>query len=56
MLPYAAAVGFMAAALLAAWGVFVKLNVGAEMLEPEALAAAKDEDRKVDGGARKKKD
>lgn len=47
-LPYAAAVGLMAAALLAAWGVFLKLNLGAEMLEPEALAAAKDEDSKVE--------
>lgn len=53
-LPYAAAVGVMAALLLAAWGVFVKLNVGAEMLEPEALAAAKEEDRNVDGGKAKK--
>lgn len=47
-LPYAATIGVMAAALLAAWGVFVKLNLGAEMLEPEALAAAKDEDSKVE--------
>lgn len=47
-LPYAAAIGLMAAALLAAWGVFVKLNLSAETLEPEALAAAKGEDRKVD--------
>ena len=47
-LPYAASIGLMAAALLAAWGVFVKLNLGAEMLEPEALAAAKEEDSKVD--------
>lgn len=55
-LPYAASVGFMAAVLLAAWGVFVKLNVSAEMLEPEALAAAKEEDHKIDGGAKRKKD
>ena len=47
-LPYAAAVGLMAAALLAAWGIFIKLNIAAELLEPEALAAAKDEDRKVE--------
>ena len=50
-LPYAAAVGFMAALLLAAWGVFIKLNVAAEMLEPEALAAAKEEDSRVDDSA-----
>lgn len=47
-LPYAAAIGFTAAALLAAWGVFIKLNVGAEQLEPEALAATKGEDKKLD--------
>ena len=47
-LPYAAAIGLMAAALLAAWGVFIKLNLGAEALEPEALAAAKKEDTKVE--------
>ena len=47
-LPYAAAIGLMAAALLAAWGVFIKLNLGAESLEPEALKKAKDEDAKID--------
>jgi O-antigen/teichoic acid export membrane protein len=47
-LPYAAAIGLMAAALLAAWGVFVRLNHCAERLEPEALEEAKREDRKVD--------
>lgn len=48
MLPYAASVGLMAAALLAAWGVFIKLNEAAEKLEPEAMRAAKDEDVKLD--------
>lgn len=48
-LPNAAAIGVMASALLAACGVlFGKLNLGAEMFEPEALAAAKEEDDKVD--------
>ena len=47
-LVYAAAIGFMAAALLAAWGVFIKLNLGAEMLEPKALEEAKSEDKKVE--------
>jgi hypothetical protein len=47
-LPYAASVGYVAAALLAAWGLFVWLNRSAEELEPEAMAAAKREDRKVD--------
>ena len=47
-LPYAALIGLMAAALLAAWGIFIKLNFVAEELEPEALAAAKQEDSKVE--------
>jgi hypothetical protein len=32
---------------LAAWGVFIRLNRAAEVLEPEAMREAKDEDRKV---------
>ena len=48
---YAAAIGLMAAALLAAWGVFIKLNQSAEALEPEALAAAKQEDADVESDA-----
>lgn len=47
-LPYAAWVGLTAAALLAAWGVFVHLNQGAELLEPEAMESAKQEDREVE--------
>ncbi len=50
-LPYAATIGLMAAALLAGWGVFIKMNHSAELLEPEALKAAKEEDSKV-GGAK----
>ena len=46
-LPYAASIGVVAAALLAAWGVFVKLNATAERLEPEAMEHAKREDAKV---------
>ena len=46
-LPFVAIIGFMAAALLAAWGVFVWLNRSAEELEPEAMRAVKDEDDKV---------
>jgi hypothetical protein len=46
-LPYVASVGLAAAALLAAWGLFVWLNRTAEELEPEAMAAAKREDQKV---------
>jgi hypothetical protein len=48
LLPYVAHVGYAAAALLAAWGLFVWLNRGAEELEPEAMQAAKREDRKVE--------
>ena len=47
-LPYAAAIGLTAAALLAAWGVFVRLNRSAELLEPEAMASAKREDAQVE--------
>jgi hypothetical protein len=48
MLPYVASVGYAAAALLAAWGLFVWLNRSAEQLEPEAMQAAKREDRKIE--------
>jgi hypothetical protein len=47
-LPYAASVGMTAALLLAAWGVFIRLNRAAEELEPEAMAQAKKEDSKVE--------
>lgn len=47
-LPNAAAIAFGAAALLIAWGVFVRLNLSAEGLEPEAMARAKREDKKLD--------
>ena len=46
-LPHAAVVGLAAAALLVAWGVFIRLNRSAEELEPEAMRDAKAEDRKV---------
>jgi hypothetical protein len=48
LLPHAASVGLAAAALLAAWGVFVRLNIAAETLEPHAMKTVKDEDDKVD--------
>lgn len=47
-LPQAAAIGIAAAALLAAWAVFIKLNRSAEELEPEAMEQAKSEDKKVE--------
>ena len=46
---YASALIVAVAALLAAWGLFVRLNRYAEELEPEAMAEAKREDRKVQG-------
>ena len=46
-LPYAAAIGLMAAGLLAAWGLFIWFNQSAEQLEPEAMEQAKQEDTKV---------
>lgn len=47
-LPYAASIAFAAAALLVAWGAFIRLNLPAEALEPEAMARAKREDQKLD--------
>jgi hypothetical protein len=47
-LPQAASIGIAAGVLLAAWGVFIKLNKSAEELEPEAMAKAKSEDTKVE--------
>ena len=46
-LPHAASVGFAAAALLVGWGAFIWFNRAAEELEPEAMAEAKREDRKL---------
>jgi hypothetical protein len=47
-LPKAASVAAAAAMLLAAWGLFTKLNTSAEELEPEAMQKAKQEDHKVE--------
>ena len=46
-LSQAALIAVAAGVLLAAWGVFIKLNKSAEELEPESLAKAKSEDSKV---------
>lgn len=51
-LPYAASVGIATALLLAAWGLFIHLNRSAEELEPEAMQAAKREDRKIEKSAK----
>ncbi|WBY01556.1 hypothetical protein PE066_19165 [Ramlibacter tataouinensis] len=44
---HASALLLSTAALLAAWGVFVRFNRAAEELEPEAMEEAKREDRKL---------
>lgn len=46
-LPAAATIGLVAAVLLAAWGVFVRLNQHVEKMEPEALEEVRREDDKV---------
>jgi hypothetical protein len=47
-LPQAATTGVAAAALLAAWGIFVRLNRDVEDLEPEQMAQVKQEDREIE--------
>ena len=47
-LPQAASIGVAAGVLLAAWGIFIKMNKSAEELEPEAMERAKSEDRKAE--------
>ncbi len=44
---YAAGIVFSVATLLAGWGIFIRMNRFAEELEPEAMAEAKREDRKL---------
>ncbi len=46
-LPYAASIVIAVGVLLAAWGIFIHFNRSAEELEPEAMADAKREDRKL---------
>jgi hypothetical protein len=43
----AAALVFAVGVLLAGWGVFVRMNIHAEQLEPEAMQDAKREDKKL---------
>ncbi len=47
LLPHAASVSVAAGAILAGWGLFVRMNRAAEELEPEAMQEAKEEDRKL---------
>ena len=46
-LPYAASILVAVGVLVAGWGLFIHLNRSAEELEPEAMAEAKQEDRKL---------
>ena len=48
LLPHVSAIGLATAALLAAWGVFIRLNRSAEELEPEAMEKAKSEDEQLE--------
>jgi hypothetical protein len=47
-LPQAASIAVAAGVLLAAWGIFIRLNKSAEELEPEAMERAKREDAKLE--------
>jgi hypothetical protein len=47
LLPNAAMIGFATAVLLAAWGIFIRLNKSIEELEPEAMAKTKREDKEI---------
>jgi hypothetical protein len=47
-LPQASLIGIAAAVLLAAWGLFIRLNKSVEELEPEAMEHVKREDHKVE--------
>jgi hypothetical protein len=47
LLPHAASVLVAAGILLAGWGLFIRFNKEAELLEPEAMEEAKSEDAKV---------
>jgi len=51
-LPHAASVGLAAAAILATWGLFIRMNTEAEKLEPEAMREVKAEDDEVEGETR----
>jgi hypothetical protein len=46
-LPFVAGIGVSAAALLVAWGIFIRLNRSAEELEPEEMKKAKQEDQEI---------
>jgi hypothetical protein len=47
LLPHAASVLVASGFLLAGWGLFIRFNKEAELLEPEAMKEAKSEDKKL---------
>ena len=47
LLPHAASVLVASGILLAGWGLFIRFNKEAELLEPEAMKEAKSEDKKL---------
>ena len=49
-LPHASLIAIATALLLAGWGIFIKFNTSAEILEPEAMAEAKREDENLQLG------
>jgi hypothetical protein len=48
LLPHAASVLVAAGVLMAGWGLFIRFNKEAELLEPEAMEEAKSEDVKLE--------
>lgn len=48
LLPHAASVLVASGVLLAGWGLFIRFNKEAELLEPEAMEEAKSEDAKLE--------
>jgi Ni/Fe-hydrogenase subunit HybB-like protein len=47
-LPQAASIAVAAGVLLAAWGLFIRMNRSAEELEPEAMEKTKSEDARLE--------
>lgn len=45
---HSAAIGLAAAAILATWGLFIRMNVDAEKLEPQAMHDVQAEDKEID--------
>jgi hypothetical protein len=48
LLPHVASIGVAAGVLLISWGFFVRMNVDAEKLEPQAMREAQEEDKHIE--------